>query len=734
LPEDFDFDHSLLRSHIDQSTYVITYVRLIPERDQVFIKHSFPAGLPYLNMGFDTVETTSYSDNQHLSVNFEGRFEHLLLALGWKSEYSEIHYGVWRFPVSLGVGIRENIVSRSDLSESPLTPVGGGHLVDNNALSGSIYFSLVSGLVNYYKLIGESEAACGMLQDYLTFDEVENAKLNINYFPKTELLDCLTKSTLEDKHWLFDYLSVDQRGNLQKDLLSQLIEGKKTRAYLARVGLYEDREALDIADRIAETCRKLTGYQPSNTTPVWKFANCLQYQLQLNIELVGQHPLLKLNGPDIVRGLYDDWLGMNVFGLQSSVLQYAEKVPEMYRALGQEVKSCDWPWEGLAFIYFAGAIRDAYEHTDIKVFVDAITDGLEKIYRVSKCERITVYGLDTRRLALEREGRDMLTKLADDLFKDLERDVVLSTLFNHIETNLLVIASYLESYDAEQIIRKWFNTIQRDPDKWLAQELDYLRQRFNLSKDIIVRSLPSGVGDKIIALFQGLDINDEVPRWTLAFESMKAMLQDSGNRGLLLRSISGMKVREEYFLDPFARQFFAVFRRPWNNTVIERKTGAIRNRTLDKILLLYNLHNRNASSEQRSLTLQIVNDEHADSITDSRRKHCEFYWNLENGETDKALAALDDLIALNEYPYADFYRFARSVVESPDTVSVCPGNPDTAKRILEHLLRSDFEPQYWRIQSGENAFNRTVKGYLDLFILNGNKDYPDLVAAFQSCK
>jgi len=54
LPENFDFDHSLLRNYVDQSLNVISYVQIIPEGDKLFIKNSFPAAKPYLMMGLQT--------------------------------------------------------------------------------------------------------------------------------------------------------------------------------------------------------------------------------------------------------------------------------------------------------------------------------------------------------------------------------------------------------------------------------------------------------------------------------------------------------------------------------------------------------------------------------------------------------------------------------------------------------------------------------------------------------
>lgn len=203
LPQNFDFDHSLLRKHVDQSTYVISYVRLIPEGDRVFIKHGFPASLPYLNMGFETVKNTSYSDNLGLSVEFEGRFQYFSINLDLYSNYSKIHYGVPNSNLSLGFGIKGNKISRSELSKSPLTPVSGGQLVEPTALSGNIYFSLVSGLVNYYKLIGESETGCRLLEDYLDFGQDDNVKKNLTFLPQKDLLGCLIEFSLEDKQWLF---------------------------------------------------------------------------------------------------------------------------------------------------------------------------------------------------------------------------------------------------------------------------------------------------------------------------------------------------------------------------------------------------------------------------------------------------------------------------------------------------------------------------------------------------
>jgi len=110
---------------------------------------------------------------------------------------------------------------------------------------------------------------------------------------------------------------------------------------------------------------------------------------------------------------------MNSFGYQSStVIKYAERVPEMYRLMEQEEKSCEFSWDLLGTIYVFNAFVDALRRSDIKLFFDTPYDNMEQTYLLSKCKQITIFGLDTRRLVLEQEGRDMMRKLTDDLIQD----------------------------------------------------------------------------------------------------------------------------------------------------------------------------------------------------------------------------------------------------------------------------------------------------------------------------
>jgi len=199
------------------------------------------------------------------------------------------------------------------------------------------------------------------------------------------------------------------------------------------------------------------------------------------------------------------------------------------------------------------------------------------------------------------------------------------------------------------------------------------------------------------------------------------------------------KVFESYFLDAFTRQFFAMFKSVGESrrAVIERKTEIIHNRTLDKMILFYNLENPNVNPKQLLQTLQIIKDEHnqVDTvITNAQLKHYEFYVSFKNKDTLKAVTALDSLIALNESPYADFYRFAKSVLESRNTVSVCRNDASTAEKILAHLLSPDFISGYWNLQTGEDAFNKTIVRYLALFAMNEKEEHPELVTAFQNCE
>ncbi len=791
LPEKFDFEHSLLKNHVDKLASVISYVLLIPEGEKVFVKTGFPAGLPYLKMGFQSVETTSVDTsspsfrkqdiikhyptnsshteikqsegltistnemditeavayvgkNNVLEVEINGYFEHFIIGLRASQEYSKIHYGLKRtiFKQGSTIGWHQNKISSSDLLTSSLNPVNGGAVAESNTLSGSIYFSLVSGMIDYYRVIGENKMSCTiLLEDYLGFDQIENVKKNLNFFPKERLFNCLKNISLENKKPLFDLLTAQQKNELQKNLLDSLIKGQKTQEYLIKTGLYDDKKAIELTDQLGKICRSKTNFNPNifDKSINWNFASCLHNLLQQNYEIINKHPVIKNNSADIIKNFYEAAI---IGATPNSFLYYVERLKNLYGILEQEDKFCESEWSSVLMSANWG------EQRDFNSFLDVLTHTMEQIAQISNCEKINMFDLNIKGSKLNQISRDMLKKLVDNTLTDWKNDVTVFTLLNHIQTDLLALTNYLEIYEAETIIKEVFYIVLHNPEDWLEQEINYLKQRVNFPEEISDTKIPSDIREKISLLFKDISINHKISDWkNLLKKSQESKpFMDIDKNKLLNLLLDKSKVIDDYFIDSLTHQFFAVFKsailaKDKGHFVIERKKGKIYNRTLDKMILFFNLQNRNINPKQRSQMLQAIKDEHEQTdtvITDAQLKHYEFYVGFKDHDTVKALEALNSLIAMNESPYVDFYRFAKTVIESPNTINVCQNSSDTAEKILDHLLSDDFIFQDWdgiysNLPSTENSFNNTLERYLVAFVRNRKIDNLTLATAFENC-
>ncbi len=145
LPASFNFDHSLLKEYVDQSPYVISYVQVIPDGKQAFLKLGFPSAVPYYRMGFKIVENISYED-QELHVKFQGRTDNYNISLELLTKISPIHYGIDDMELKIGISQSSILLRRSEHVKSLLSPAGNGLIVNHNNISGSVYFALTSGL------------------------------------------------------------------------------------------------------------------------------------------------------------------------------------------------------------------------------------------------------------------------------------------------------------------------------------------------------------------------------------------------------------------------------------------------------------------------------------------------------------------------------------------------------------------------------------------------------------
>jgi hypothetical protein len=776
LPEKFDFEHSLLKRHTDKLTSVISYVLLIPEGEKLLIKTGFPAGLPYLKIGLQSVETASTYDrppikqaylfDNDINVILNGYFGNFNIGLAIGQDYSKIHYGlkgnvIPNLSAAL-VGPQRHQFSNSDLSITSLQPVKFGTSAEGNAISGSIYFSLVSGMIDYYRIIGENKMICNiLLEDYLGFDQIENVKKNLNFFPKERLFQCLKNISLENKKPLFDLLTVEQKNELQKTLLESLISGNKTQDYLVNTGLYDDNKALDIAYQMGKICRSKTNFYQTNHNigKNWDFADCLHnlLLLQENHEIINQKPLIKNNIADIINNFYES----DIMAVPPDILfNHVERLKNLYDIMEQENKFCDLDWSSLIikiadktditlmFDKETDIKQILDKETGIKLLLDKEINAMQKISDISKCEKLKVFDFDIKPL-LNQTGQDILKKLVDDVLTDWKNDVTVFTLLNHIKTNLLAVTSYLELHEVENITKEVLDAVLNNRETWLTEEFKNLTQRLHFPEEVSDIKVPSEVNKKISLVFQDISINDKISDWKNLLNKLKeSKLFDGIDKNTLLNSaLAKNKILDDYFIDSLAHQFFAIYK-SWiikssgkNFPLIEYKKGKIYNRTLEKMILFSNLQNPSANSKQLGQFLQAIKDEYKKTdtvITDAQLKHYEFYVSFKNGDTVKALEALNSLVTINEYPYVDFYRFAKTVIESPNTIDVCQNNPDTAEKILNHLLSDDFYSKDWDYiyslySSKENNFNKILEVYLTGFVLDRKKDSLELATAFQNC-
>ena len=649
-------------------------------------------------------------------------------------KHSKIHYGFTGGGFSIIPRINQNGVTLKDISQSLLKPSNLNQTIDPNEISGRVYFDFTLGLMQYYSLIGEYDISCEILKDYIAFDNLENVKNNLNFHSSEVIFSCLKKTIIEGDRSFLTYLTDQQREQVQKDLLSQLIEGKKSLNYLINLSLFDDKEGLQALDEISETCLLLTDYE-FQKEHISIFANCLHDLLIENIDFIKKHQFLRNLATEIVKSYYNHWLNTNKnhFG---AALYYAQTVPTMYREFEQGEKSCESLWQtlaaplGITFLKHNTNILLNYNSS-----VDNFLDNLLRISQFSNCNNITFFEFNFNKLVFNTNGRILVKNLANDILVDLINDVTVYKLLSDIENNLVNITSFSENYKAEEKLKQWFNLIKKDPINWLRQEYEYYTNKLKIPKSELSGIINLIYNENNFKLYENVTINDKVSNWLPLINQFPLTDNNGEIRTSLSQEISKLHLLEHYFIDSFSSQLFGMmpnFTDKEQKHFFQRVTQRIRNQRLDQMVLYENLTSVDATPAQRSATLQILEREYSDSVSNSILKHFEFYVNYKNGDFKKALLALDTLIELNELPYSDFYRFAKSVIQFLANTKICTGNPEGAKRILDKLLKNTSN-DYWDNPSGTNHVSLRLQEYLRQFVINEGKNDPELVEVFKSC-
>lgn len=759
LPKDFEFDSSLLKRRMDKSDSVIGYINLLPsEGEKIHLKYGFPAAQPFLKLGLQLVQTDSYENQDGLGSELKASWDHFSVRLRQDIGFSKMHYGISKFSIEFTPYVNYSKITYDQAVNSALYPLGDkGMLVDADDLTGNIYFALVKGLISYYKMTGTPEDVCRILDGYLSYDKEDNAKNNLKYLPQDDLLSCLKASNLENKSSLLKTLPKNLRNDLQHHLFWHFLKRRKSLDYLVGTGLFEDRQVLEIADKFAFACQQET----SQRIETGGFAVCLQDQLAKNIGALKQHPQLRLLSTAILHDFYDQWLIKQNLGIDTNPdapLIYVKTASDMYRSLGQQENACELDWENVNYALLRTAFLQNFKAGDDKSLVkltfgpfelslgsdagqrtelalQSFEEQLQEAYRISQCQsiqKVMVFDVNIRPLLFESQGRAQLIKLLGDVGQDFGNDTSLAVFLDHLKTNFLFIVSYIDKPELRDEIRSRINAFSnKDPDAWLKWGSEYL-ESLDLPQDFL-EALSKHKNDKEFSQFQGLTFNDKVSLWhsTLS-DAIDAWYENNIVKSELAHELSSL---EGYFYDPFMRVYIVLINDLLahnNGGSIHRYNMKLRHGILDKMILLRSMERTNADKEQLHADLLTLKKAYAESEPAGRIKHYELLVSYKLGNTKEAIAALSDLITTTSPPYTKFYQFAKSVLESPGTVAVCPDRPDSARKILDHLLLKGEISEYWNWHPFMD-FNHALESYLRQVIVNEKNGYPELVAALVQC-
>ena len=713
LPSEFDFNNSLLKKYIDRTPDIVSYVRLIERGDKALLKLVFPPALPFLNIGVDSVENET-TDDFDVKASLKARLGKYSLSSEVEGVSSSIHYGFKRYGLKLGVEARKRL-DKEALENSILNPLGGGMAVDSKTISGNVHFSFVISLFNLYTLVGNSEVACSILDDYFNFDTDENILNNISKKIRgvnaQELSYCMKRYWGENGVAYFKYLSDDQKKSLLGYTLRKLIKGSDDPGDLSHVN-YVDDDTKKIAYELGRKCRVVRGM---NTD--LKSAECLNGFYKSNIAFVNKNVPLFDAVLEIFKDITDSWPMFSILSSTSSELvQYITTVSGMYHGLGKGEMACKINFDFIAMTLYLNAAK---EHDKLDVLVTDIYNNVQKILEVTKCDEINMFVLEFDKSMFEEGAREKLIDVIKLINKDIETDVSMGKL-------LVDVADVARQLNWGVFSPLLVDLAKGDIHRIIELEINKISQQWGLPQSKL-REIVKIILDKVP---EDIKMSDSISKWNGAFNQIYDNVLAYDLEGFLL----SFYILGEYFTDPYTTQMLAFLSAPYSERELKRVDTHIRNKSLDKLILFNNVSKASLGNEERNKYINILRElYYKDNENNQRYLHFIIYVSLLNGDKVSALRYLDEIILSAESPRLEFYTYARNNVASTSGVFPCEGNQSASNKILMHFISTKFDDKYWNV-SASIDFDKAILSYFDELIKNSGETFSELVSSLSQCK
>jgi len=712
IPENFDFDRSLLKRKLDRATSIISYMILVPDGKNMFLKLTFPPGLPYLDLGINTVENKSTEDKISLAM----RINHVVFNGELKAIPSKIHYGFSHFSIGAGIEFKKSLLNKEALENTVLLPLRGGIISESKQLSGSIYFSFVMSLVDLYHLIGEEKSSCSLLLNYFDYDNDQNLQANIGYISSDVITQCSSAYWIDQDVKALKLLTDEQKGDLQKSLLSRAVSGEGSPKQLTEL-FPAEKQLFENAYQVNEIC----GSKNNKASYSDDYVHCLVDLIQKNEAYFNETPLLK----DVLVTKIGDqfFLWLMTEGMKADaegLVNYARFSSYTLGSIGEKEKACD---DGMYMLLMVYAMK-SLQQGDVEAFISGFNQLMLKTFQATDCENIAgISGND-----MDEVWRPLANKLSEIIRQSIEKDVTVEELITALSKAVRDKVKMLTGPQRallENIEKKGLDQLVRDVMVLAGEEIELSGGKaidIGLSDDALVSAI--------------MNLHAPISVWLDEFEKSFHNFSKLVDGKEKQEAIAGMfNYYQNYFVDPFARQTFFVISQKYQKEWPDRSEIFLKNAALDKLSIYRKLSDINSTDGKiEDDLMRILHDEYSDSEKERNRiLHFEFLLNYKRGGHEAALAKLDQLISVTDTARKEFYQFTKHEIQSPGSSLGCAGHPDVATAALRHLLSTEFDEGEWPT-SGELPFRDKLDAYFSRIKATGNEEDVQLVNRLEACR